>query len=155
MSLIICPECKKEISDKADVCIHCGYPIKNDKNNQHSNITKKYVYMCMSCSNPFKEFDEYKGEIQICPDCGNQLEYYETETVDNNTNLVVERYTEETQRSINSSINLNRPQCPYCHSTDTKKITNTSKAVHTALFGIFSMGRNSKQWHCNKCGSDF
>ena len=45
--------------------------------------------------------------------------------------------------------------CPYCNSTDTKKITLTSKAVHTAMFGIFSMGRNSKQWHCNNCGSDF
>lgn len=46
-------------------------------------------------------------------------------------------------------------ECPYCHSTNTKKITNTSKAVHTAIFGIFSMSRNSKQWHCNECNSDF
>ncbi len=46
-------------------------------------------------------------------------------------------------------------ECPYCHSTDTKKITNTSKAVHTAFFGIFSVSRNSKQFHCNQCGSDF
>lgn len=46
-------------------------------------------------------------------------------------------------------------ECPYCHATNVKKITNTSKAVHTAVFGIFSMGRNSKQWHCNKCNSDF
>ena len=27
MALIICPECGKEVSDKADVCIHCGYPL--------------------------------------------------------------------------------------------------------------------------------
>ena len=46
-------------------------------------------------------------------------------------------------------------ECPYCHATNVKKITNTSKAVHTAVFGIFSMSRNSKQWHCNKCSSDF
>lgn len=46
-------------------------------------------------------------------------------------------------------------ECPYCHSANTKKITNTSKAVHIALFGIFSMSRNSKQWHCNNCNSDF
>lgn len=26
---------------------------------------------------------------------------------------------------------------PYCHATNVKKITNTSKAVHTAIFGIF------------------
>lgn len=46
-------------------------------------------------------------------------------------------------------------ECPYCHATNVKKITNTSKAVHTAFFGIFSLSRNSKQWHCNECGSDF
>ena len=29
MSLIKCPECNKEISNKAKVCIHCGYPISD------------------------------------------------------------------------------------------------------------------------------
>lgn len=28
MAMIVCPECGKEISDKAKVCIHCGYPIE-------------------------------------------------------------------------------------------------------------------------------
>lgn len=46
-------------------------------------------------------------------------------------------------------------ECPYCHSNNVKKIANTSKAIHTALFGIFSVSRNSKQWHCNKCNSGF
>lgn len=46
-------------------------------------------------------------------------------------------------------------ECPYCHSTDTKKISTMSKAVHTAVFGIWSMGRNGKEWHCNHCDSDF
>ncbi len=46
-------------------------------------------------------------------------------------------------------------KCPYCHSTDTKKITNTSKAVHTVLFSIWSMGKNAKNYHCENCGSDF
>ncbi len=46
-------------------------------------------------------------------------------------------------------------ECPYCHATNVKKITNTSKAVHTALFGVFSMSRNSKNFHCNNCNSDF
>lgn len=46
-------------------------------------------------------------------------------------------------------------ECPYCHATNVKKTTNTSKAVHTAVFGIFSMSRNAKSFHCNKCGTDF
>lgn len=28
MALIKCPECGKEISSKAEICIGCGYPIK-------------------------------------------------------------------------------------------------------------------------------
>lgn len=27
MALINCPECNKEVSDKAETCIHCGFPI--------------------------------------------------------------------------------------------------------------------------------
>lgn len=44
--------------------------------------------------------------------------------------------------------------CPYCHATNVRKVTATSKAVNTALFGIFGTKRH-KQWHCDKCGSDF
>jgi len=54
-----------------------------------------------------------------------------------------------------SRVEENTIHCPYCNSTNVKKITTTSKAVHTAIFGIFSMGRNSKQWHYNDCKSDF
>ena len=46
-------------------------------------------------------------------------------------------------------------ECPYCHATNVKRITTTSKAVHTAIFGIFSVGRNAKNYHCNNCNSDF
>lgn len=46
-------------------------------------------------------------------------------------------------------------ECPYCHSINTKKISTASKAVHTAVFGVFSLSRNSKNYHCNSCNSDF
>lgn len=29
MALIKCPECGKEISNKSEICVHCGYSIKN------------------------------------------------------------------------------------------------------------------------------
>lgn len=29
MALMICPECKNEISDYVDSCPKCGFPIKN------------------------------------------------------------------------------------------------------------------------------
>ena len=46
-------------------------------------------------------------------------------------------------------------ECPYCHSTDTKKISGFSKAVDLGVFGIFAADRIGKQWHCNRCNSDF
>lgn len=55
---------------------------------------------------------------------------------------------------LNSSSGSVSVTCPYCNSTNTEKITATSKAINTALFGIFGTKRH-KQWHCNKCGSDF
>ena len=39
MALINCPECGKEISDKSETCIHCGYPL-SDKNMCYINGIK-------------------------------------------------------------------------------------------------------------------
>ena len=41
MSLIRCPECGKEISDKSKQCVHCGYPLEEQKNlYNHREIEK-------------------------------------------------------------------------------------------------------------------
>lgn len=39
MALIKCPECGKEVSDKAPTCIHCGYPLSQRKEKQLYKIT--------------------------------------------------------------------------------------------------------------------
>ncbi|MCL2004049.1 MAG: zinc ribbon domain-containing protein [Oscillospiraceae bacterium] len=54
MALIQCPECTKEVSDKAPACIGCGYPLKAEK--------------CYECGN-----DISNGDI-ICPKCGAPLD---------------------------------------------------------------------------------
>lgn len=44
MALIKCPECQKEISDKAKQCIYCGYPlddILDDKTNGTVDLLSK------------------------------------------------------------------------------------------------------------------
>lgn len=47
-----------------------------------------------------------------------------------------------------------KPECPYCHSHNTSKITTTAKAVNTAMWGVLGQKRKY-QWHCNNCKSDF
>ena len=44
--------------------------------------------------------------------------------------------------------------CPYCHSTNTKKISQMSRMASIGFWGVFSK-KIGKQWHCNECGSDF
>ncbi len=45
-------------------------------------------------------------------------------------------------------------ECPYCHSTNTHKISTISRGTSTLMFGLAS-SKIGKQWHCNKCNSDF
>lgn len=45
-------------------------------------------------------------------------------------------------------------ECPYCHSTNTKKISTFGRVFSTEFLGLGS-SKVGKQWHCNKCNSDF
>lgn len=48
----------------------------------------------------------------------------------------------------------NNARCPYCNSTNTKKISTLSRMGSFATFG-FAGKKVGKQWHCNNCKSDF
>ncbi len=48
----------------------------------------------------------------------------------------------------------NKPKCPTCQSQNLKKISATSKAVNTAVWGIFGTKRH-KTFHCNNCGYEW
>ena len=120
---------------------------------------KVITYMCKQCFEPHI-FNENVESDFLCPKCGKKMMYFGTEEIDAETKKVINRYEEQDRKDKNSSdtiIPSSTPiiKCTYCGSPNTKKITVGSKAVHTALFGIFSIGRNSKEWHCNNCNSDF
>lgn len=57
MAFVKCPECGKEISDKATQCIHCGCPIEIE-----------IKYYCKECGAEILETDK------VCPNCGIDLE---------------------------------------------------------------------------------
>lgn len=106
------------------------------------------IYQCPNCGRTYTEFQN----VYYCGNCNYRLIKQE--------DIKRIRNPELSKREYNVIGTINDPtkptvECPYCHSTDTNKITNTSKAIHTALFGLFSIGRNSKNYHCNNCHSDF
>ena len=119
-------------------------------------------YICEYCSNAcdFKE-DDIREEY-ICPECGKSMWYLSSYEIDENTGLTVGESWYDSSREKKSPAPFSQPQhqtptitCPYCKSTDCKKISGLSKAGSVALWGIFALGKTTKQWHCRSCGSDF
>ena len=41
MALIKCPECGRDISDKANACVHCGYPLSKAADNAEKKESNK------------------------------------------------------------------------------------------------------------------
>lgn len=80
MALMKCPECGKEISDKASQCIHCGCPINNSQTcviNEHSyNIDDYFI---------------------------NELKKIAYQNNENALNIVVYRFSAKAKISINES----------------------------------------------------
>ncbi len=117
---------------------------------------KIVTYMCENCYEPY-DFDSDKNGGFLCPKCGQKMMYWETSEIDPDTNKVVNSY----QESLRKQSNPGKPvatapvvECPYCHSTYTKKITTTGRMMSIGIFG-FASKKMGKQWHCNQCGSDF
>lgn len=87
MGLIKCPECGKEISDKAEICVNCGFPIKNylkekversdylQMENKEVETVEKDSFMennqdtviCESCG------AENKADVDYCCKCGSPI----------------------------------------------------------------------------------
>ena len=43
MALIKCPECGKEVSNVANACIHCGFPLTTNKSDKESSLKKVVI----------------------------------------------------------------------------------------------------------------
>ena len=80
MALINCPECGKEISDKAKICPNCGTAISN--------------IFCRFCGEKIEE------DTVICPHCGKQVKELNNGT---NGNIVINNNNSASSSSSASS----------------------------------------------------
>ena len=171
MALIKCPECGKEISNKAKCCIHCGYPLSELKEIFSSNNKNNcYSISLIDCGEQKVKIIKVVREIT-------GLELPKAKAITDNLSCIKTNISLEEANSIKKQIeelggsveivpynddnkiptpvyksipNRNVPKCPTCGSTDIRKISATSKAVSAGLFGIFSP-KIRKQFHCNSC----
>lgn len=136
MSLITCPECNKQISEYAEACPNCGYPIKNIK--VKHDIPESIL--CPICGR--KNVKESLSNSNMhCKVCGADL-----------SNL--DKLKDQIKQNQQQSAQQNTPKCPTCQSTNIKKISVTSKATNAVLFGLFG-NKRKKQFHCNSCGYEW
>ena len=64
MALIKCPECRKEISDKARACPNCGYPVNEEKKEKRINLV---AAKCPNCgSNIEVNQSDNKSKCEYC-----------------------------------------------------------------------------------------
>lgn len=97
---------------------------------------------CPNCNKTYMDYDQY------CLVCRYKLKFIEgSEKVE---------YCPEPTGSKFTNTEKPKPivTCPYCKSTNTKKISGSSRWFSTGVFGLAS-SKVGKQWHCNSCKSDF
>lgn len=158
MALITCPECGEKISDKSEQCIHCGYPLVNTKCVINGVVYDFKEELPIALLEKEEEYIFAIGKIRkktsltLSDGCELVRIIRRTKSIPPS---FTPKYPLENRKELYGENRVNKIECPYCHSMDTKKISGVSKAAHTAMFGILSVSRNNKQWHCNKCGSDF
>ena len=154
MALINCPECNKEISDKAECCINCGYRLPKAE-------PMFYGLYCPSCLNMSWIMDKDNGECPFCKIKMNDSIYGTFKDVmhytDNHPELKQSpKFNEE---AYNKRINYvpveygssNSTKCPTCQSTNVSKIGTAERVGSVAMLGIFSKKIN-KSFKCKSCG---
>lgn len=154
MAIIKCSECGKEISDKAKVCPNCGCP--ND-NIYEIHYEKFASYVCDNCGEGLYIPDTDIRDKYVCPKCNSPVWYLMSSIVDTNTGKEIDTYFDESRNVGYRALEPHSRSsitCPYCQSTNTKKLGVIGRSVSFGLFG-FGSSKVGKQWHCNSCDSDF
>lgn len=151
MALIKCPECNKEISDKSEKCIHCGFPLKQNINTKCNINGVEYDLSFILTTFEQNPNDKMKiiSTFMKMTNCGladakNIIEkIIETKIIPPVLILKQQKSTKIEEKSV--------PKCPTCGSTNIQKISSTKRWLSTGLFGLAS-SNIGKNMCCKNCG---
>ena len=149
MALIKCPECGKEISDKSDKCIHCGFPLIETKNTI-CNINGK-EYDLSFILEFYKEHPDGKvkliGSFRRMTNCGlkDAKDVIDKILETNEIPKVLILKQQEGSKRVEED-NKDQIHCPRCKSTSIQTI-NRGYSFWTGF-----LGSGSPRNVCQKCG---
>lgn len=129
--------------------------ILNEEGEWHAccAIIEKYFDMKERVRNPNRYYRKKAKDREHWEKENEKIEKYNKQV----EALRITREKEAMQNEIREQILASKDnaiQCPYCKSWDTEKISTASRVTSVALVGVAS-GKIGKEWHCNKCGSNF
>lgn len=139
-----CVNCGEKIDPERSYCPHCG-------------VEQPLEARMIAIQKLFGAHSIEIREIQ-CDECGCKTSFvcdysdFEDGTC---TRCGHSTYFQKNARLILHEKFSPKVECPYCHSTNTRKISTASKVGSLAMWGVLAVGKMSKQWHCNECKSDF
>lgn len=154
MALINCPECNKEVSDKAEMCPHCGYKLPK----------QEPMFQGVYCPKCLKASWTKDGIGETCIFCNTKMKKSIYATYDEvhqfcENHPELKQSPEFSQEAYNKRINyvpvdymtVNSPKCPTCGSSNVQNIGTGERVASVAMFGLFSKKIN-KSFKCNNCG---
>lgn len=125
--LIECSECKKQISDKAECCPHCGCPIKLINTDYYCNIngTKYNLAEIIDILPRIGYSDDEVHPYYIIGMIRDRTPL-DPETSELLANIIIE--TKQIPKEFNGTIEIklqpsNTPKCPKCGSTQIQMVT--------------------------------
>ena len=148
--IIKCPECGKDISDKANQCIYCGCPLNN---------TIAYYSTINGIQYDFTDIiDRIKNASTPAYGCRLITDLLVSSISLKDIKAIYDIIIStgkppiEYKCEFSPKVEKNQPHCPTCNSTNIEKITIGKKALGGAMFGLFSSDvRNTM--HCKNCGA--
>ena len=155
MSLIKCLECGKEISDQAEHCIYCGYPLSKIPKFEHSIRINGKEY---DASGMLKDIEDYKNgktDLKIFRkrlgykvwECNGHLSGESIFALANTIAKTLE--VPQEFNGVESSIQ----RCPRCSSANIYKLGFLDKASSPLDPLEVAMGLPfDGTWKCNNCG---
>lgn len=137
MALIKCPECDKEISDKSDKCIHCGYPLK--KANM-CVLNGKETDLSFLLDESYSLLYKVRDVIQLSNSSIDKVKpvvdkIVQTKEIPKVLNLPIQQTEED-----------NKPKCPKCGGTD----IGVSNRGYSIVWGFIGSGKSMNV--CKNCG---
>lgn len=140
MSLIKCPECGREISDKSEICIHCGYPI-NKKDNTKCIINGTEHDLAFMLDNSYSKLFKVRDLIQITHCSITDAKSVVDKILETNeipkTLYMKQQKTEDEEDKI---------KCPKCGSSNIQSISRGFSLISGFI------GSGTPRNVCQKCG---